>query len=322
MEEKVLMLLREKTNMYVSGEEVSRTLQVSRTAIWKYIGRLREKGYTIDSSPRRGYCLRAVPDLLIPFEIRHGLTTELLGRKIYAYATIDSTNRRARELAQDGASDGTIVVAEMQTEGRGRLGREWNSPQGGIWLSLILRPQIQPFKVQSITLLTAVVAAETTELIADVAVGIKWPNDLLLHGKKVAGILTEVSAEMDCVRYLIVGIGLNANVAITSFPESVKDIATSLLVQTGQAVQRTEWVRIFLQRFEQEYNYVVQHGFSAILKRWREYSITLGQDVVVHCAGQRIVGHAVDINEQGALLVETANGIEAFWAGEVSLHNE
>jgi BirA family biotin operon repressor/biotin-[acetyl-CoA-carboxylase] ligase len=321
MKETVLAVLKEYAEQYISGEELSNRLQVSRTTVWKYIGGLRDEGYVIESSPRLGYRLMAVPDLLLPLEIKEGLKTSLLGQRVEYYCATESTNRRARELAAAGAAEGTLVVAETQSAGRGRLGRSWLSPAGGIWFSLILRPQLPPYKAQLITLLAAVAAAEATGTVAGFTPGIKWPNDLLINGRKLAGILTEVSAEMEQVNYLVLGLGFNANMPISAFGE-LGESATSVLAETAAPVSRVAWVQEFLHIFETGYLDAKRRGFDDVLNRWRRYSITLGQNVQVNLGSRRVMGLAVDIDEQGALLVRTRDGIESFLAGEVTLQKK
>jgi BirA family transcriptional regulator, biotin operon repressor / biotin---[acetyl-CoA-carboxylase] ligase len=322
MKETVLAVLKGHSGRYISGEELSRRLQVSRTAVWKHIGGLRDEGYDIESSPRLGYRLVSVPDLLLPSEVRDGLRTAVLGREMVHYHTADSTNRLARELAANGAPEGTLVVAERQTGGRGRLGREWQSPTGGIWVSLILRPALPPYQAQLFTLLAAVAAAEATAETTGLVPGIKWPNDLLVNGRKLVGILTEVSAEMEQVNYLVLGLGLNANVPAPAFAEELKESATSLLVETGSPVSRAGWLRSFLEHFEAGYCSAQQEGFADMLSRWRRYSVTLGRPVRVTVGERSREGIALDISEQGALLVRTDEGTEMFLAGEVTLRPE
>ncbi|MHB1255521.1 MAG: biotin--[acetyl-CoA-carboxylase] ligase [Dethiobacteraceae bacterium] len=319
MKETVLAGLKVHFGRYVSGGQLSNQLQVSRTAVWKHIGGLREDGYEIESSPRLGYRLVSVPDLLLPLEIRDGLRTKILGKQIHYRRTMDSTNRLARELAAAGAAEGTVILSEEQLAGRGRLGRSWVSPAGGIWLSLILRPQLAPHKAQLITLLAAVAAVEATQKTTGLVPGIKWPNDLLLGGRKLAGILTEVSAEMERVNYLVLGIGLNANLSAEHFQGELADSATSLLLELGQSVCRVRWVQNFLTLFEQAYLATEEQGFASVLACWRRYSVTLGQDVIVSLGGRSVHGTALDIDEQGALLVKTVSGLETFLSGEVSL---
>lgn len=317
MKAKVLRLLKANFGEYISGQRMSQMLQVSRTAIWKAVSVLRAEGYVITSLPRRGYCLLALPDLLTPLEIGEDLTTAILGQQIYHAQQIDSTNSWARQLALANAAEGTLVVAESQNGGRGRLGRQWSSPQGGIWLSLILRPQLPVYQVQLMTLLTAVVVVETTKMVAGLAAGIKWPNDVLVNGKKLAGILTEISADMDCLRFLLVGVGINANVALSSLPVEIQQLATSIVAETKEPISRRAWVQHFLKLYEQEYLKVQRDGFADILQRWRQYALTLGQVVAVQSGERTISGKAVDINEQGALLIKTTDGIKTVWAGDV-----
>ena len=289
MKDTLLAVLKENAGTYVSGEELSRKLGVSRTAIWKHIGSLRDQGYGVQSSPRLGYKLVSVPDLLLPAEIREGLHTVLLGKQIHYRAEIDSTNRLAKQLAIDGEPEGSVILAEQQRTGRGRMGREWSSPAGGIWMSVILRPKLAPYQVQAFTLVAAVAAVEATIHTTGVTPGIKWPNDLLLGKKKVAGILTEVSAEMERVNYLVLGVGLNANISGTLFHGQLLGEATSLFAETGISVERTRWVQSFLETLEHYYFLASQDGFARVFDSWRRYSVTLGQWVTV-----RIADRAVD----------------------------
>ncbi|MBT9140985.1 MAG: Bifunctional ligase/repressor BirA [Dehalococcoidia bacterium] len=319
MKETVLAGLKEHLGRYVSGEQLSNRLQVSRTAVWKHIGGLREDGYVIESSPRLGYRLVSLPDLLLPLEIKDGLKANIFGKQIYYQRTIDSTNRLARELAAAGEPEGTLILSEEQLSGRGRLGRSWLSPAGGIWFSLIVRPPLPLYKAQLMTLLAVVAAVEATQKTSGLSPGIKWPNDLLLGGRKLAGILTEVSAEMERVNYLVLGIGLNANLSAEHFQGELADSATSLLLETGQLVSRVRWMQNFLTVFEQAYLVAKEQGFASVIACWRRYSVTLGQNVIVISGGRSVHGTALDIDEQGALLVKTAAGQEAFLAGEVSL---
>lgn len=319
MKDMLLAVLKDKADMYVSGEELSRKLGVSRTAVWKHIGSLRNEGYDIKSAPRRGYKLVAVPDLLLPAEISEGLRTSVLGKQIYYHTEADSTNRLAKKLAMDGEPEGSVVLAEQQVAGKGRMGREWSSPAGGIWMSVILRPRLAPHQVQALTLTAAVAAVAATYNATGVMTGIKWPNDLLLGGKKISGILTEVSAEMERVNYLILGVGFNANIPGEVFNERQLPEAGSLLTETGIPVKRALWVKLFLEKLEHYYLLAMREGFADIFHAWRRYSVTLGEEVEVHIAGRIETGVAVDIDSNGALQVKTGVGIETFMAGDVSL---
>ena len=209
--DQLLLYLKEKRENWVSGELLSDELGVSRAAVWKHVRKLREEGYVIKSSPRKGYCFSKTSDLLLPNEIRDGLDTRTFGkRNIDYFMEIDSTNMRAKDLAAEGAPEGTVVIAEKQTKGRGRKGRSWHSPLGhGIYTSLILKPAMSPSGAPRITLMTAVAIAEALLSLVHLEVRIKWPNDIIVNGKKLAGILTEISTEMDAVNYIVVGVGIN-----------------------------------------------------------------------------------------------------------------
>jgi len=322
MKEILLVELKQQLGRYISGEDLSRQLGVTRAAIWKQIQVLRDEGYRIEALPRLGYRLLAAPGLLLPAEIQDGLETSILGTKVYHYRETDSTNRLARELGSQGAPEGTLVIAEVQKSGRGRLDRKWVSPSGGIWFSLLLRPQLFPHQAQLLTLVAAVAAVEATEAVSGLVPGIKWPNDLLLAGRKLAGILTEVSAEIDLVHYLVLGVGVNANILADAFPEELRETATSLLLESGQQVDRAAWVRHFLQYFEKHYLSAVSSGFDALLASWRQYSVTLGREVTVYLPGRQVDGTAVDIDEHGALQVRTPTALETFLAGEIRLRDK
>lgn len=322
MKEDLLVLLKEQLGRYVSGESLSRRLGVTRTAVWKQIQLLREQGYGIEASPRLGYRLLVLPDLLLPAEIQSGLETGILGHKVYHYRETDSTNRLAREFGERGAPEGIVVIAESQQSGRGRLARKWFSPPGGIWFSLLLRPRMLPQQAQLLTLASAVAAVEATTATSGLAPGIKWPNDLLLAGRKLAGILTEVSAETDLVHYLVLGVGVNANIPAEAFPAELQGTATSLLAESGRAVDRAAWLRCFLQGFEKRYVAAQSGQFAALPAEWRRYSLTLGREVTVYLPGRSVEGTAVDIDEHGALQVRTAVGVETFPAGEIRLREK
>jgi BirA family biotin operon repressor/biotin-[acetyl-CoA-carboxylase] ligase len=234
--EEILEVLRKDTEVYVSGEELAAILRVSRTMIWKYIESLRQDGFVVESVTNRGYRLVHAPDLLLQDEVQRNLNTDFIGKQMYYFDEIDSTNRKARELAP-GCPDGTLIIAERQSEGRGRMGKEWYSPPGGIWLSIILKPDISPEHIYRLTLVAGVAVAETLAGIGVVA-QIKWPNDILIHEKKVCGILTEVDAEMDAVNFVIVGIGINANIELDMLPPLLGINSISLKNEVNSDIDR------------------------------------------------------------------------------------
>ena len=295
---------------WVSGEDLSSRLSVSRAAIWKHIRRLREEGYEILSSPKKGYLLEKIPDRPFPREILEGLNTRRFGKeKIRYFEVTDSTNQVAKDLAAAGAPEGTLVVAEAQGKGRGRLGRKWYSPVGeGIYASLILRPRIPLSEAPLITCLAAVAVAEAVMEISSLDVKIKWPNDLLVGGRKLAGILTEIATEMDAVEYLVLGLGLNVNTR--SFPASLKTRATSLLRETGAEFSRTSLIQGFLRWCEKYYWIFQESGFDPILRRWKQLSLLLGKRVRVETVGGILAGTATDVDPSGCLILVDDRGEE------------
>ena len=318
--DRLLAYLKEKKENWVSGEALSTQLAVSRTAIWKHIRKLREEGYGIESSPKKGYLLRKISDLLLPNEIREGLDTKVFGRKgIVYYSQINSTNTKAKELAARDAPEGTLVVAEQQVEGRGRKGRTWFSPpEGGIYISLILKPHISPSEAPKITMLTGVVVAETLLKLTPCKINIKWPNDILVNGKKIAGILTEMSTEMDAIEYIVVGLGMN--VTTPRFPDDIKDKATSILIETGKYFPRVTFIREYLKWYEKYYEIFTRIGFEPVIQRWKELTNIIGQMVIAEVAGKKYIGEVHDIDNDGILILKDKKGdLHRIFSGDVTL---
>ncbi|RKD33869.1 biotin--[acetyl-CoA-carboxylase] ligase [Thermohalobacter berrensis] len=319
MKGKILKLLKDNKEDFISGEKISQQLNVSRTSIWKYIKQLKEEGYNIESVSRKGYRLISSPDILTSEEITPYLNTEYIGRKILHFDSIDSTNIKAKEFAQRGEEEGTVIISEEQTKGRGRLGRSWASPKGeGIWMSIILKPNINPMDASKVTQIgAAAVCNSINEMGIDAL--IKWPNDIVLNRKKVCGILTEMSAELNIINYIVIGIGINAN--IRKFPEDIKDMATSLKLEIGNTISRKKLVGKILNNFEELYNELVNNNsISKSLNICRKKSILLGNKVKIISRNQEIIGKAIDITNEGELIIETENGKrEKLISGEVSV---
>jgi len=250
-----------------------------------------------------------VSDMLLPSEIVEGLDTEVFGRKeIIHFRETDSTNARARELADQGAPEGTLVVAERQTQGRGRKGRTWFSPSGaGIYASLILRPSIPPNEATRITFLTAVSAAEALLHLTDLNVRIKWPNDILVNGRKLAGILTEISTERGAVDYAVVGLGMNVNTP--AFPDDIRERATSILIETGKRFPRTDLLREYLRQQEAYLRRLRTSGFEPILMRWKELTDSIGRQIRVEMTDKTYVGWVEDIDPAGILILKDKEGV-------------
>ena len=319
----IISCLKRAKGDWISGEFLSEGLSVSRSAVWKHIRKLREEGYVIQSSPKKGYLLEKTSDRLLPEEIREGIATRVLGKKkIHHLMETASTNTTAKELAIHGAPEGTLVVSERQTRGKGRLGREWFSPPGeGIYLSIILRPSVSPAEAPKITLLAAVAMAEALREAAGVQALIKWPNDILLGGKKVAGILTEISTEMDAIDYLVIGLGVNVNMG--SFPAELREKATSLRIETAEEHSRAGLIRAFLAWFEHYYGMFQRSDFEPILERWRQLSRITGRRITVETIESKLVGTALDIDRDGRLLVEDNKGhVHGIYSGDITLNGE
>ena len=322
MRSQILNLLRQSGDKFISGEELAEQLKVSRTAIWKHIKALRDSGYEIESVPRSGYRLLHSPDLLSAEEVRNALTTKIIGSEIKYFTVTDSTNVQAKKLAAAGAPDGTLVIAEEQTGGRGRLSRKFFSPRGkGILFSVILRPKILPQQAPKYTLLAAVAIVKAMKEVTGANVGIKWPNDILHDGKKLVGILTEMNAEMEGVNFIVIGMGINVNIPIEALPDDVKDKAASLSGILGHEVSRLKLLSAIAAELERLYITAQTEGFEPIFRQWREYSITLGQHISVIGVGtgETYEGTAVDIDSDGALLVKTNGQIKRVLAGDVSI---
>jgi len=305
----IIKFLREKE--YISGEALAQKLSISRVAVWKQIQGLKDMGYEIIANQNLGYCLVSRPDLLIPQEIQRRLFTKYIGKEIYYYPEIKSTNIMAKEKAlhrEDGIIEGTLIIAERQSAGKGRLGREWFSPAGGIWLSIILYPQLPPSYIPRITLMTAVAVVKAIKICTQIESQIKWPNDILINEKKVCGILTEMSAELDIINWVVVGIGINANIDIRDFPKDIQKNTTSLKETSGKEISRVKLIRIFLQEFEKYYEKLKKKGFPSILREWKFYSHTLGKKIRVDIGEKIITGEAIDINESGALVLKKEDG--------------
>lgn len=305
MQEQIIILLKNSQD-FLSGEEISAKLNISRAGIWKYIQELRRIGYKIQAFPHLGYKLISTPDKLLPWEITRDLGTKIIGCQMHCYPSVGSTMDEAFQLGVSGLPEGLVVCAETQNKGRGRMGRSWVSPKGkGIYMSVILRPQVQLSEVSKITLLSAVALCEAVIKVSGVPARIKWPNDILVGNKKLAGILTELSAEVDRVRFLVAGLGINVNTLASQLPPQ----ATSLRIEAKKSFVRTEILKEILRSFDQRYLELKQNGFEPVLKRWKELSATLGKQVRLSDAGRVIEGEAYGLAPDGGLLIRDREGV-------------
>ncbi len=318
MKEKVLLLLKE-TGGYVSGQEICEKLGVSRTAVWKAIQSLQEQGYVITAVRNRGYRLEQEPDRISQDQLEAVLDTEWAGRNAVFCESVDSTNNRAKELADAGAPNGTLVFSEVQTAGRGRLGRSWNSPKGsGIWMSLLIRPDIPPVHASMVTLVAAIAVQRAIQSVSGLACGIKWPNDIVAESRKICGILTEMSAETDRINYIVIGIGIN--VLEQAFPEEIRETAASICGLTGKPVSRTDLIASVLREFERLWpEFLRTEDLSLLKEEYNRNLVNCGREVRVLHPRQEYTGIAEGINDQGELLVRTAGGLKTVYSGEVSV---
>lgn len=322
MKEKILNLLQE-TEGYLSGQRLCELLGVSRTAVWKYIRQLQEEGYVIDAVKNKGYCLRENQDVFSLHELARymkNMQTDWLGHTLRFYQTIDSTNLEAKRLADDRMPEGTLVVADYQESGRGRLGRVWASPSGcGLWMSMILRPSFLAQQASMVTLVTAMAVMEAIEEVCGIQVQIKWPNDLVAQGKKVCGILTEMGMEEGRISFIVPGIGINVN--NDSFPEELGGKAISLAMLTGQKVNRAQLAAAVCRYFEKYYADFLLHGNLAGMKdAYNARLVNRDKQIVVSDGARSFTCISEGIDETGALLVQKEDGTrKAITSGEVSV---
>jgi len=319
MRDSILKALQQEG--HVSGEQLGKRFNISRTAVWKHVNELRRVGYQIDSSPRTGYSFIKSPDLVIPEEIALGLNTSIMGRRILYREEVTSTQDEAGEVARKGAEEGVVVISERQTKGRGRRGRLWSSPpREGVYFSTILRPNLKPNQIVQIPLIAGIAVCKAIRRVTPLEPRIKWPNDITIGGKKVAGILAEMSCDMDRVDHIVLGIGVNVNTRCSLLPEPTRGIATSLAERCGEYVSRVRLVQSILAEFDALYSAFLVSGFDALREEWKALDSTVGSWVKVSDAEGEIKGKALDIDGEGFLLVRKENGnVKRVISGDVSL---
>lgn len=320
----ILSLLRERKD-YVSGQQLCDQFGVSRTAVWKAVNQLKEEGYQIEAVSRKGYRLLESPDILSKNEITSRLKTYWMGQAVYYADETTSTNIDAKRYAEEGAPHGTIVTADMQTTGRGRRGKTWASPPGSaIYMTILLKPDFMPDKASMLTLVMALSVAEAVTGTTGLDTGIKWPNDIVVNGKKVCGILTEMNmnVELDTIQYVIIGVGINVNNASAEeFPQEIRRTATSLKIESGVQISRAALIAEVAWQFEKYYDMFVRKlDFSLLMEAYDKRLLNLGKEVKVLDPKGEYTGIARGINRTGELLVETEDGsIVEVYAGEVSV---
>jgi len=306
----LLSILEASAGDYVSGEEISRLLGVSRTAVWKQVRKLEADGYVVEAVPRLGYKLTGKPARLSLQELLPKLHTKRFGRQMRILDVVASTQDELRTLAEQGAAEGTLVIAEQQTSGRGRMGRNWVSPLGkGIWMSLLLRPPVPLPLTPQLTLLAAVALSRAiSRIVPELSIGIKWPNDLLVGGRKISGILLESAAEDERLRYVVAGLGISVNLEEKDYPDELLPKAISLKMASGRELNRSDLIASILAEFEGLYDLYLEQGFAPIRSLWEARSVTLGHETLLNTPQGSVTGIPRGLDELGGLRVELADG--------------
>jgi BirA family transcriptional regulator, biotin operon repressor / biotin---[acetyl-CoA-carboxylase] ligase len=318
----ILTALRAAGDGAVSGADLSQRLHVSRAAIWARIEDLRSLGYDIEASPHRGYRLLSTPDVLHADDLISRLgRTKVIGRDIRVFQETTSTNDVIEKLAHDGVKEGVVVFAESQSRGRGRLGRKWMSPaRRGLWFSVLLRPDLRPQEATRLTIASATALRRAIAAQTGLEPAIKWPNDILVHGRKVAGILVELNAELDRIKYVVLGIGVDVNLNAADFPAELRKLATSLKAELDKPVSRPELAVALLRELDRDYARAVGGQFAAVADEWEAHGTTIGQNVVIRMGERQIRGRAESLGEDGELLLRTDHGhLERVVGGDVAL---
>ena len=319
MKEEILRLLR-SADGYISGQELCNRFGVSRTAVWKAINQLKEAGYEIEAQQNKGYRLMAAPDLMTEAEIKSLMHTEWVAKEVLYFDTIDSTNTKAQELAEKGYPSGTLVVADKQDSGKGRRGRSWVSPSGtGIFMTLMIKPDINPNNASMLTLVAALAVAKAITSVTGEEALIKWPNDIVVNGKKVCGILTEMNAQFDYINNIVVGIGINVH--NESFPEEISQMASSLMIEAGgKRFHRAQIIAETMSYFEQYYDtFLKTQDLSALVREYDELLVNRNKSVRVLDPKEPFDGKAMGITPKGELIVETWESRKLVSSGEVSV---
>lgn len=319
MKEEILRLLR-SADGYISGQELCNRFGVSRTAVWKAINQLKEAGYEIEAQQNKGYRLMAAPDLMTEAEIKSLMHTDWVAKEVLYFDTIDSTNTKAQELAEKGYPSGTLVVADKQESGKGRRGRSWVSPSGtGIFMTLMIKPDINPNNASMLTLVAALAVAKAITSVTGEEALIKWPNDIVVNGKKVCGILTEMNAQFDYINHIVVGIGINVH--NESFPEEISQMASSLMIEAGgKRFHRAQIIAETMSYFEQYYDtFLKTQDLSALAREYDELLVNRNKSVRVLDPKEPFDGKAMGITPKGELIVDTWESRKLVSSGEVSV---
>lgn len=314
--EKVLGLLKSHREEYLSGQDLSDVLKISRVAVWKHIKKIRMLGYEVESKQKLGYRLVHLTRRLLPWEVADGLETSRIGRRIYYFDSIDSTQTYATEIASE-SKDGDVVIAQKQTRGRGRMNRRWVSPDGGIWLSVILRPKSDSSLATMLPFAASVALADAIERILGVNVGLKWPNDILVNRKKAGGILVDVSLTSNQIDYAVIGVGVNFAIQAKRVEQAIKDTSSGVASLDSKNQRPVGLVQEFFKDLECTLDTLGNDGGKDVLYRWVKRSTTIGRNIVLNTTEGRIQGSAVRIDPDGALVIKQRNKIHRVLAGDI-----
>ncbi|TBR22163.1 MAG: biotin--[acetyl-CoA-carboxylase] ligase [Candidatus Nitrosotenuis sp.] len=319
---KVLQFLKAHHSEYLSGEDLSEVLKISRVAVWKHIKKIQALGYEIESKQNLGYRLTKMTDLMLPWEITDGLKTKNIGRKIYYFDTIDSTQSFASTIANNRAEDGTIIISETQDSGKGRLGRNWVSPRGGIWLSVILHPRLDIAKITLVPLVASIALSAAIQKTLDVKTELKWPNDVTLGGKKIAGMIIDASIESSNIESMILGVGINFRVNPAEIEKQIKKkenfYGVATLVSQNNKTKPAKLVQAFLEEFEKILDSLRDGKINKIVKDWTANSSTIGKSVTISTSNGKITGKAIKLDTDGGLIVMQKSKPLKIMVGDVS----
>jgi len=318
---KVLKFLQTHNTEYLSGQDLSDVLRISRVAIWKHIKKIQELGYVVESKQKLGYKLISNSDLLLPWEITSGLKTKIIGQQAYYFDSLDSTQNQALKMAGDPANDGSVIIAEKQTGGKGRSGRKWVSPKGGIWLSLILYPKFDISITTLFPIASALALSKAIEQVFKISPELKWPNDLTIKSKKLAGMLVDVSLESNKIEKLVLGVGINFDVDVKGIEKTLKKTpnfyGVASLGEHKKEVKASYLVQVFFIELEKIYESLNKKDIKKIISEWTERSSTIGKEIEIDTVNGKIKGKAIKIDDDGALVINSNNKMTKIIAGDI-----
>jgi BirA family biotin operon repressor/biotin-[acetyl-CoA-carboxylase] ligase len=318
---KVLSFLKSHNTEYLSGQDLSDVLKISRVAVWKHIKKIREMGYKIESKQKLGYRLESSTEKLLPWEILSGLKTKTLGKRVYYFDSVDSTQNHAMKIASEQTSHGTLIIAEKQTNGKGRLGRKWVSPRGGIWLSIILHPKFDISVITLFPIASALALSNAIEKTLNINTELKWPNDITIKGKKVAGMLVDASIESNKIESMILGVGINYNLEVKQIEKILKTTpnfyGVTSLSEHNKTIKSILLVQSFLLELEEIYNILNTGDIKKIIRDWTKKSSTIGQNIELNTEDGKIKGKAIKIDDDGALVISTNKKNKRITSGDV-----